>query len=107
MGKLRKLARGLQERSVYVAEQKQHKQIKLIQSLVAERASKDPEFAKDLLAAVGNNLPDQIREIAQNSIDNANSGIKYLPEDPLIIGNAPESNYPENQGMGNAFKETV
>ena len=105
MGKLRKLARDLQEKSLYVAREKQHQRIKFIQTMVAEKAAKDPEFAKDLLAAVGNNLPEKIKEIAQNSIDNANRGFKHLPEDPLIIGNVPESNYPENQGIGNAFKE--
>jgi len=30
-----------------------------------------------------------------------------LPTDPLLEQKAPENNYPENQGMGNAFKESV
>ena len=76
MGKLRKLARGLQEKALYVAREKQHQRIKFIQTMVAEKAAKDPEFAKDLLAAVGNNLPKKIKEIAQNSIDNAKTTFK-------------------------------
>jgi hypothetical protein len=45
----------------------------------------------------------KIKEIIDNKMKE--DGWKSLPIDPLLEQKAPENNYPENQGMGNAFKE--
>ena len=140
MGGLRSARRKLKQDRVWKAEETQHQRIKILQTVVAERAAKDAEFANDLIKAVGENLPPAIRKTAEETIarelqkqddkvsaeaytttetiGNPLKDIKFpsvkateksenwsgLPEDSLLIMNAPPSDYPENQGM-TAYKE--
>lgn len=122
---MRKFKRGLQSDKVYVAEKTQQEKIKLVKNMVSDRIQKDANFAKELIDTIGEVLPPEMKKEAEEKIAktkadiDANAAEKlekleptiekagkecYLPIDPLIEMNAPESDYPENQGMGNAFK---
>ena len=122
---MRKAKRHLQQDKVWMAEEVQHRRIKKIQEVLSERVKKDANLAKEMLDAIGKVLPPELRKDAEESVAKAKANIDaeaaeklksleptveqagkdYLPIDPLIEMNAPESDYPENQGMGNAFKD--
>jgi len=48
-------------------------------------------------------LEDVVKVIAEKVEKEETKNTSCLPEDPLITGGAPPSDYPENQGMGNAI----
>lgn len=98
MGKLRKLKRNLRIDKVQLAEQTKFEQIKLVKEMCVKRATEDAGFAKEILDAVGDVLPPEVKKAAEESVAKAS-----LPLDPLIEGNAPETDYPENQGIGAAL----
>ena len=128
MGNLRSAKRKLRQDKVWIAEDTQHQRIKIMQTVIAERAAKDVEFAKDLIKAVGENLPPAIRKTAEETIarevqkqDDKVSADAYtttetsgdpdvkatkkpenwsgLLEDLLLTHHVHPSDYPENQGM--------
>lgn len=68
MSKLRSLQRGLDPFRVALAKQVEQDRIKIARQVVLERAKKDAEFAADVLKAVGENLPKEIREAAEATI---------------------------------------
>ena len=68
MGSLRKLKRHLNEKSVWVAQEVQQKKVELAKKFVEERIKTDVEFAKDVLTAVGKNLPEDIKKIAEETV---------------------------------------
>lgn len=104
MGNIRKLKRGLKQNRVWIAKKVEHEQ-KLIQE-----ATTDPEKAKTLVdkwektgLLDGYSTGSNSALIGMEAHESPKGGFKDLPSDPLIEGNAPESNYPENQGLKNAF----
>jgi hypothetical protein len=68
MSKLRSLKRHLNERNVWIAKEVEKKKVELAKKFVEERAKKDAEFAKDLLKAVGDNLPPETKKVAEESV---------------------------------------
>jgi len=68
MGALRSARRKLNEKSVWIAQEVQRKQIELAQKFVKERVEKDAEFARDVLKAVGDNLPSDIKKAAEETV---------------------------------------
>lgn len=68
MGNLRKLKRGINIGRVHMAERVAYERIENAKKIVVERASKDAEFAADLIKAVGDNLPSNIKKVAEDCI---------------------------------------
>ena len=53
---------------MWIAQETQKQKIALAKKMVEERCKKDAEFAADVLKAVGENLPKEIREAAEATI---------------------------------------
>lgn len=68
MGSLRTAQRKLKEKNVWIAYETDRKKVKFLQMLVEEKVKRDAEFAKDVLKAVGENLPKEIKEAAEATI---------------------------------------
>lgn len=68
MSGLRSMRRKLQIDKVRLAEQVQYERIQLARQVVKERCEKDVEFAKDVLKAVGEALPQEIKEACEKTI---------------------------------------
>lgn len=68
MGNLRSLKRNLNEKYVWIAQEVQRKKIELAKKFVEDRVKTDAKFAKDVLAAVGENLPAEIKKSAEETI---------------------------------------
>lgn len=69
MGNSRSIRKHLNHRKIWIAQQFQKKQIEKEKQIVAERVKTDVEFAKDVIKAVGDNLPDDIRKSAEKTIE--------------------------------------
>lgn len=91
MSNLRKIQRRINPYHQAVAMVKDKKQK---EAIVAEKKAIEERQAALIKEGV-----DTITKLKENW--------SCLPEDPLLIENAPESDYPENQGMANAFKERI
>ena len=72
MGSLRTAQRKLKEKNVWIAQETEKQKIKFFQRLVEEKVKKDAEFAKDVLAAVGENLPEEIKKAAEETVAKEN-----------------------------------
>lgn len=70
MSKLRSFKRHLNPSKVWLANQVAEEKIKIARQVVLERAKKDAEFAADVLKAVGENLPKEIKEACEETIKN-------------------------------------
>jgi hypothetical protein len=68
MSALRKLHRNLDPRRVYIADHVAAERIKVARQVVKERCDKDAEFARDVLKAVGDALPKEIKETCEKTI---------------------------------------
>lgn len=68
MGNLRSAKRQLKKRNVWIAQEVEVQRVKLAQKAVEERCKKDAEFAADVLKAVGENLPQEIKDVAEETI---------------------------------------
>lgn len=68
MSKLRSMSRKLKLDKVLFAERAQYERIQLARQIVKERCEKEAEFAKDVLKAVGKNLPQEIKEVCEKTI---------------------------------------
>lgn len=68
MGNSRKLKRNLNEKQVWIAKTVEQKRNELAKAIVKERIEKDAEFAKDVLKAVGSDLPQDFKEAAEKTI---------------------------------------
>jgi hypothetical protein len=68
MSKLRSFKRHLNPSKVWLANQVAEEKIKIARQVVLERAKKDAEFAADVLKAVGENLPKEIKEACEESV---------------------------------------
>ena len=73
MSQLRSAKRRLKQNKIWVAQETQHEKIKFFQQAIAERVKQDVEFAKDVLKAVGDNLPPDIRKAAEDKIASSQS----------------------------------
>jgi len=69
MSKLKSMARKLNPYRVDIAIRTHDKKKELALAMVKERAESDKEFAADLIKAVGENLPSDIREVAEKTIN--------------------------------------
>lgn len=70
MGNLNSARRKLNAKSVNFAQQVEKKKLDLAKEFVKERVQKDAEFARDVLKAVGDLLPEDIKKLAQATIKN-------------------------------------
>ena len=70
MGNTRSLRRKLNAEKVFIAEQVAQKRTELVKKFVEERVKTDVEFASDVLKAVGDALPENIKKIAEETVKN-------------------------------------
>ena len=68
MSKLRSFQRHLNPQKVWLANQVAEEKIKIARQVVLERAKKDAAFAADVLKAVGEGLPKEIKEACESSV---------------------------------------
>lgn len=68
MSKLRSAARKLDRYRVMLAQETERQRIEVAKKVVKERAEKDLEFAHDVLKAVGDNLPKEIKEACEATV---------------------------------------
>ena len=78
MSKLKSFSRKLNPQKVWFANQVAEERLKVARQVVLERAQKDAEFAADVLKAVGENLPKEIKEACEKSVED--DKIKKLEE---------------------------
>ena len=69
MSKLKRLSRKLKLNSVNSAILVHDKRKELAMNMIKERATYDKEFCDDLIKAVGDNLPADIKNIAEQTIN--------------------------------------
>lgn len=68
MSSLRSFKRHLNPSKVWLAQQVAEEKIKIARQVVLERAQKDAAFAADVLKAVGDALPKEIKEACEKSV---------------------------------------
>ena len=68
MSKTRSFKRHLNPQKVWLANQVAEEKIKIARQVVLERAKKDAAFAADVLKAVGDGLPKEIKEACEASV---------------------------------------
>lgn len=68
MSNIRKFKRGLQSDKVYLAEKTQQEKMKLVKKMVSDRIQKDANFAKELIDTIGEVLPPELRNEAEEKI---------------------------------------
>ncbi len=68
MSKLSGFRRKLDPKKVWLANQVAEEKIKIARQVVIEQAKKDAQFAADVLKAVGENLPKEIKEACEASV---------------------------------------
>jgi hypothetical protein len=92
-----------------MAEETHNQRIKLVQEIIAKRVKEDVNFAKDVLQAVGDNLPPDIKKAAEDKIAGSNNnsieGEEY-PEteifmetdggDPIPVPETSDPDYPRD-----------
>jgi predicted transcriptional regulator len=69
MGNLRKLKRNLKEKNVWFAKEVEKQRIELVKKMLIERVEKDAKFAEELMKAIGENLPPEIKEAAMKALE--------------------------------------
>ncbi len=70
MGNLKSSRRKLDPNRVQFAIQVEQKKLELAKEFVKERVTKDAEFARDVLKAIGDLLPEDIKKLAQETVLN-------------------------------------
>jgi peptide subunit release factor 1 (eRF1) len=88
MGTFRSLRRKLNAEKVWIAQEVAEKRKEIEKMLVEERVKKDVEFAKDVLKAVGDNLPEHIKKTAEETIENSKTEPSVIQ--PLVESQAKE-----------------
>lgn len=68
MGNLRSSRRRLNEHSVQISKAIDRKKQEFAKKFIQERIGKDAEFAQDVLNAVGSNLPEEFKKLAEETI---------------------------------------
>jgi hypothetical protein len=71
MSSLSNFKRRLKPNRVYLAQKVAEKKIEFAKQVVLDRAKRDAEFAADVLKAVGDNLPIDIKETCEKSVADA------------------------------------
>ena len=71
MSALTSFKRRLQPNKVYFAQKVASKKIELAKQIVLDRAKRDAEFAADVLKAVGDNLPTEVKDACQKCVSDA------------------------------------
>lgn len=84
MGTFRSLRRKLNAEKVWIAQQVTEKRNEIVKAFVEERVKKDAEFAQDVLNAVGENLPENIKKAAEETIKNGPQVEKQEVVDSII-----------------------
>lgn len=70
MGAARSLRRKLNAEKVWVAQEVAQKRTEIVKMFVEERVKQDAEFAADVLKAVGDALPENIKKAAEETVKN-------------------------------------
>lgn len=70
MSTFRSLRRKLNAEKVKIAKITTEEKNKIFRTIVEERIEKDPEFAQDVLNALGETIPEHIKKLATESIKN-------------------------------------
>jgi|FAXJ01.1.fsa_nt_gi hypothetical protein len=78
MSNLRSFQRHLKPEQVHLANQVSTEKLKIARQVVLDRVKKDAEFAADVLKAVGDSLPKEIKEACEKSVKN-----RLNPEDTI------------------------
>lgn len=68
MSSLSSFKRKLDPKKVWLAKQVAEEKVKIARQVVAEQAKKDAQFAADVLKAVGDSLPKEIKEACEESV---------------------------------------
>ncbi|MCX6654467.1 MAG: hypothetical protein NTY03_05015 [Candidatus Bathyarchaeota archaeon] len=84
MSKLRSFKRHLNPSKVWLAQQVAEEKIKIARQVVLERAQKDAAFAADVLKAVGDALPKEIKEACEESVRNQSVMVVENPEAKVV-----------------------
>lgn len=71
MSSLRSLQRKLNPKKVWLAKQVAEEKVKIARQVVIEQAKKDAAFAAEVLKAVGENLPPEIKTACETSVQDA------------------------------------
>lgn len=92
MSSLRSFRKKLNPVKVQLAKKVAYERIKVARQVVKERCEKDAEFAKDVLNAVGESLPQEIKETCEKTIAGKNNPKvekDFTPPPPGIIDGEP------------------
>jgi CRISPR/Cas system CMR-associated protein Cmr5 small subunit len=92
MSKLSSFRRKLDPKKVWLAQQVAQEKIKIARQVVIEQAKKDAQFAADVLKAVGDNLPKEIKEACEESVK---SNVPQMIDGNGLPTNAAYFNPPE------------
>ena len=71
MSALTSFKRRLKPNKVYLAQKVAEKKIEFARNVVLDRAKRDAEFAADVLKAVGDGLPKEVKEACEKSVSDA------------------------------------
>jgi hypothetical protein len=71
MSALTSFKRNLKPNKVYLAQKVAEKKIEFARNIVLDRAKRDAEFAADVLKAVGDNLPTEVKDACEKSVSDA------------------------------------
>lgn len=87
MSKLRSFQRHLNPSKVWLANQVAEEKIKIARQVVLDHAKKDAAFAADVLKAVGENLPKEIKEACEESVrEQAKKALEDDAMKPIVGG---------------------
>lgn len=85
MGNLRSFRRKLNEKNVWVANEVQRKKVELAKKFVEDKVKTDADFARDVLAAVGENLPADIKKSAEETIARQVNAVVNLNQEQALV----------------------
>ena len=71
MSALTSFKRRLKPNKVYLAQKVAEKKIEFARNVVLDRAKRDAEFAADVLKAVGDGRPKEVKEACEKSVSDA------------------------------------
>lgn len=100
MSNLRSFQRHLNPQKVWFANQVSEEKLKIARQVVMERAKKDAAFAADVLKAVGDALPKEIKEACEASVAAPKVTTVKVDESGLSQETMPEKCYQIDKEMG-------
>lgn len=80
MSSLSSSKRKLNAKSVWIAQEVQRKKLEIAKQFVEEKVRTDAEFAKDVLTAVGDNLPPELKKAAEETVARELNKVVNLPK---------------------------